>query len=415
MRALPALLLFLTLLAAPVAAEAGSRRDPCPRLGGLQALLEHLSERFDSPFLARFTEKVQRRVADRCVALNEVQVIGTHNSYHLPPQRELLEAFVSIDPSALEWEYEHLPLFRQFDEQGIRQIELDVFADPEGGLFANRFGLQLIGEDPASGLPELDEPGFKVIHVQDLDFETTCLTLIACLEELKAFSDAHPKHLPVLVLLEAKEDAILPPPFAQPIVFGPDEFRDLEAEILTVFPRDRIVTPDFVRGKFASVEEAVTARGWPKLGQVRGKVVFLLDNAAKRDAYVDGDPSLAGRLIFPNTPPGSPDAAFVKANDPESDPTLIPELVQAGYLVRTRADAGLAQARSGDRTRSETALASGAQAVSTDYPEPSRVVSIDPSQPFDPSYRVELPGGGVARCNPVNAPPWCRGDALERH
>lgn len=418
------LLLTLGLLLAsvltPDPAWARGRRDSdaCPRLAFVQHVVERISDRLEHrgvspPGLTSLRRFLGRAIADRCVALNEIQVIGTHNSYHVIPRADLLQLFVDIDPAALEWEYTNRPLGEQFEALGIRQIELDVFADPEGGLYADRLALTLLGEDPASGEPALDEPGFKVLHVQHADFETTCLTFVACLEEVRAWSNAHRDHVPILILVEAKDEGFFEPVLPTPVFIGAQEFRDLEDEIRSVFPEDRIVKPDDVRGDHATLEEAILADGWPKLGNVRGKVMFALDNGGKRDVYVDGDPTLAGRLLFPNSMPGDPDAAFVKLNDPISDPTLIEDLVAEGYVVRTRADAGLVQGRTGDTTQSEIALASGAQWVSTDFPDPSTIVSLDPMQPFDPSYEVELPDGLAARCNPVSAPSFCRSAGLE--
>ena len=390
------------------------RSDACPQLTLVQRALERAARSpRASARLVHFSELVNRAIDDRCVALNEIQVVGSHNSYHVVPRPALLQVFVSIDPAALEWEYTNLPLDLQFETQGIRQIELDVFADPDGGLYANRLALALIGQNPASGEPALDEPGFKVLHVQHADFESTCLTFVACLEVVKAWSDANPYHVPIMILLEAKDEAFLTPTLPEPVFIGAAELRDLEDEIRSVFPEDRIVKPDDVRGDHASLEDAILLDGWPMLGSVRGKVMSGLDSSGKRQEYLDGDPSLAGRLIFPNSAPGLPDAAFVKGNDPVSDPTLISDLVSAGYIVRTRADSGLAEGRTGDTSRREIALASGAQFVSTDFADPSAIVSVDPSQPFDPSYQVELPDDLAARCNPVTARSNCRSSSLE--
>ena len=73
-------------------------------------------------------------------------------------------------------------------------------------------------------------------------------------------------------------------------------------------------------------------------------------------------------------------------------PTEIQDSVKQGFLVRTRADADTVEARSGDTKRRETALASGAQYVSTDYYVPRTEFS---------DYKVGLPDGAVTRCNPV--------------
>jgi hypothetical protein len=416
-------LLTISLVADSASARGGRKRglghsDPCTRLVFVQQVIDGVSERLTGPGrvprgIVRVINRLDRMIDDRCVALNEIQVVGTHNSYHIIPRLDLLQVFFGLDPAALEWEYTRTPLADQFEAQGIRQIELDVFADPEGGLYADRLALSLLGEDVASGEPALDEPGFKVLHVQHADFETTCLTFVACLEQVKAWSDVNPRHVPIMILVEAKDEGFFEPILPTPIFIGAAEFRELEDEIRSVFPEDRIVKPDDVRGDHATLEEAILTDGWPKLGAVRGKVMFGLDNGGKRDEFLDGDPSLVGRLIFPNSLPGQPDAAFVKVNDPTADPTLISDLVRAGYIVRTRGDAGLTQGRTGDTTRSQIALDSGAHFVSTDFPDPSTITSIDPTQPFDPIYQVELPGGQAARCNPVAAPKFCRPAQLE--
>ena len=72
--------------------------------------------------------------------------------------------------------------------------------------------------------------------------------------------------------------------------------------------------------------------------------------------------------------------------------------MRRGYLVRTRADADTVEARTGDTTRRDAALASGAQWVSTDYPAPGT------ADRFGTDYVVSLPGDAIVRCNPVSAP-----------
>jgi hypothetical protein len=352
----------------------------------------------------------------RVVRLNQVQVLGSHNSYHVqqgPSFFSLLEAFDPAQAAGLE--YSHLPLDTQLETQGIRQFELDLFADPVGGLYADPAGPRIV---EMFGLPPdpvndptgaLRAPGLKVLHAQDVDYRSTCLTLIACLKTIKGWSDANPRHLPLMILLELKDDPVDDPGFGFVI---PKEFdaADLDAmdrEIRSVFSEQQLLTPDDVRHGHATLEEAVLTRGWPRLVHARGKVLFALDNEGEeKDLYLAGHPSLRGRVLFTSSRPGAPEAAFVKLNNPVVFGALIPDLVARGYIVRTRADADTLQARTGDTTMRDAALASGAQFVSTDYPVP------DPR--FGTGYFVEIPGDGVARCNPVNAPSGCRDRRLER-
>lgn len=335
--------------------------------------------------------------------VHQIQVLGSHNSYHIQPQPalfSLLRAFSEV--LAQSFEYTHLPLGEQFAMQGIRQIELDVFTDPEGGLYAERAGQRAATGDGASGIPALDEPGLKVFHVQDIDFETTCYTLVECLTDVRDWSDANPGHVPIFILIEAKDEAIPDPGlgFVVPLPFGAADFDTLDAEIRSVFSEDRLITPDDVRGDYDTLEQAVLAEGWPTLGQARGRVIFALDNGGEKKAiYTEGHPSLRGRVLFTSALPGEDEAAFVKLNDPIGDFDLIQELVAQGFLVRTRADGDTVQARTGDTTQRDAALASGAQFVSTDYPVPN--------PDFGTGYFVEIPGGTPARCNPISAPPDC--------
>ncbi len=338
---------------------------------------------------------------DDAVRLNQIQVIGSHNSYHAgltPGVAKLLQA---TNPKAFDGlDYSHAPLTSQFDH-GIRQIELDVFVDSQGGRFAHPFGATLNAGGAAAFDPEhvFAKPGFKVLHVQDIDYISTCQPFVGCLKEIRAWSKAHPNHVPLFILVETKTDKPIPavPGMVSPEPFTPAAMDALDAEVRSVFQPGEIITPDQVRGKYATLPEAVAHGGWPTLKAARGKVVFLLDQRNVSAPYLEGHPALKGRAIFTNAKAGDPDAGFVEHN--EADPEAIAELVKQGYIVRTRSDADTKEGRSGDTTTRDKALRSGAQMVSTDYPweEPARWTG----------YTASLPGKRSVRCNPVNAPKAC--------
>jgi Phosphoinositide phospholipase C, Ca2+-dependent len=341
------------------------------------------------------------------ILMNQLQYLGTHNSYHIRAKQDLFDLLLAFIPDlAPTLDYTHIPLQEQFETQNIRQIELDVFDDPQGGLYANHVARTLFEEDAASGIAELDKPGLKVLHVQEIDYETTCYTFVSCLREIKAWSDANPDHLPIAVLVEVKDDEIPDPlnlGFVTPLPFGIDALNRIDTEIHSVFPREQLLVPDDVRGEFVTLELAILDRGWPPLSEARGRIMFALDNSGDPlENYIAGHPSLEGRVLFTDSPPGTPEAAFMKRNNPLSNPGEIESLVEQGYIVRTRADADTEQARTNDTTQRDAALASGAHFVSTDYPVPNLAFS---------EYQVTLPGGGVARCNPVN-PGDCEPDLL---
>src|SRR3982074_646830 len=79
--------------------------------------------------------------SDAQVRINQIQVVGSHNSYHaglLPGMPAFLE---KKKPDTLRGlDYVHQPLDKQFDG-GVRQIELDIFADSKGGSYAHPAGL----------------------------------------------------------------------------------------------------------------------------------------------------------------------------------------------------------------------------------------------------------------------------------
>jgi Phosphoinositide phospholipase C, Ca2+-dependent len=303
--------------------------------------------------------------------LNQLQVVGSHNSYHIAP---------SVEPFSLipHWQYTHSPLDVQFESEGVRQIELDVFVDPTG---------------------------HRVFHIPDVDFDTTCPRWIECLQVVKAWSDAHPRHLPIAILTELKQDGVAGFPTV-PLQWDAAALDQLDAEIRSVFGDRDVLTPDDVRGPHATLAEAITTSGWPFIDAIRGQVLFLMDNGgAIRDRYAAGRPSLEGRIIFTNSDVGRPDAAFIKLNNPIGDATRIHDAVSAGYVVRTRADGDTFEARENNTVPRDAAIASGAQWVSTDYPVPGRA--------FGTPYFVSIPGGTPARCNPLNAPAWCTSGLIE--
>ena len=338
------------------------------------------------------------------VRMNQIQVIGTHNSYHAglaPSEAKLMQA---RNPKLYQGlEYRHRPLDQQFSS-GIRQIELDIFADSQGGRYAHPAGPDTVAAAGLAKDPEFDpqgvmsKPGFKVMHVQDFDYRSTCQPLTACLTIIREWSRSHPQHLPIYILLETKQTDLPAQYHATiPEKFTSATFDALDAEIRSVFPPNEMMTPDQVRGKYKTLEEAVLHNNWPTLATARGKVVFLMDQRPVGPVYLEGHPSLRGRVIFTNAEPGQPDCAFTEENDGSQE--AIAALVRKGYLVRTRTDEDTKQARTNDTSRRAVALASGAQLLSTDYP------SAEPSQWT--KYSVALPDGAVARCNPINAPPAC--------
>lgn len=336
--------------------------------------------------------------------LNEIQLIGTHNSYHSGLGESELALLRKRNPKEADsLEYKHLPLAEQL-AMGVRQFELDVFEDSKGGLFADPAAPRMVAQAglradaPVDPEGVLKKPGFKVIHVQDIDYRSSCQPLVNCLSILRDWSKENPGHLPIFVLIENKDGKPKEAGYVTPEPVTEATLDALDAEIKSVFPPEQLLTPDDVRGAFPSLEAAVTRRGWPTVDAARGKFMFLLDQERVTPLYTMGRSALEGRVMFTNGLPGTPDAAFVKINDPVGRGDEIRDLVKKGYLVRTMTDGGVEAVRANDTARRDAAMASGAQLLSTDYPFTYR----HPKSGYSVGF-----GKGIARCNPVSAKPGC--------
>jgi hypothetical protein len=289
---------------------------------------------------------------DDTLRLHELQARGTHNSYHIAP-----------DPFVLpDWNYTHSSLDDQL-RGGMRQFELDLNRDAE-------------------------LTGFDVYHIIRLDAATTCARFEDCLAALKDWSDDNRGHHPISVMLEIK-DAF------QPEV-GELYFTRIEEAIASVWPSDRLVTPDLVRAGAATLRDAIVSSGWPTLGELRGRVLFWIHNDGEyRDLYTRGGVGLDGRLAFVRADFDAPYAAIRVLDDPIDGAGAIAEAVAANMLVRTRLDVLGEETYELDPDRIAAAEAAGAHFLSTD----------------DEGYM--LPGGEPSRCNPVTAQSACTAVAIE--
>ncbi|UGU16851.1 phosphatidylinositol-specific phospholipase C1-like protein [Sinomicrobium kalidii] len=326
--------------------------------------------------------------------LHQLQVIGSHNSYKQAIAPELFRFLEEKDTTGgmLSLQYEHIAITEQLD-MGLRNLELDIYIDDKGGRYARPKGLELVEDQPEYD-PEgkMEAPGFKMLHVPDIDFRSEYLTLEDCLKALRKWSFEHPSHEPVFITLEAKDGkanhfGTKPEPFTE------KAFAALDSVLLNDLGKDHLITPDGVRGNYTTLEAAVLDHQWPVLKEARGKFLFILDDKGrKKELYRKGHPSLRNRVLFVCAEPGTPEAGAMILNNPD-DPR-IPELVRKGYIIRTRADANTKEARNNDYSGFEAAKKSGSQIITTDYYLPSRL--------FRSSYHIMFGGNRYVRENPVS-------------
>lgn len=152
--------------------------------------------------------------------MNQAQVIGSHNSYKIGIEKPLMDLIVSENPEAIGLAYEHIPITEQLD-LGLRSLELDVVYDPEGGRFSNPKGLEMLSTQGVEARPydaeSMKDPGFKVLHMPDIDFRSHCPTFKGCLSDIRDWSQAHSDHLPIIITINPKSSGLDRPGFAEVI------------------------------------------------------------------------------------------------------------------------------------------------------------------------------------------------------
>ena len=335
------------------------------------------------------------------VPLNHVQVLGSHNSYRKDMDRGVIRFLRGLDPffgkkstPADQLNYRHEPFDIQFGQYAIRCLEIDIHYDPNGGLYYKRQGNRLAWKGAKSHIEELKQPGMKVLHIADIDYNTHYLTFKQALVAVRDWLQANPASLPIYILVEPKEDGPgnhIGLGYAKVLPFDKTALEKVDEEIAEVFAQNQtlVYRPDEMRGEFASLRQRLEKVGWPKVGDVRGKAIFIINGGMRHtEAYSAGRPDFSGRWMFSFSQAGRPDAAFVKRDNPfEAD---VRELVTKGYVIRTRTDSPGEEAPLNSTIRREKAFETGAQMLCTDYYKPDPQLS---------PYMVQLPCEGQGLLN----------------
>lgn len=312
------LFVFLSILSFRIARRGDFRRQE-----------KHLVELQDSdaPFL-----EIWDRNLDDSIPINEIRYLATHNSYRI--QAGALQFFflnLGEPGGSAALKYSHLPFTDQFN-LGVRSLELDLRF--RRGMFEN-------------------------CHVPLVDNRSHSPAVIPTLQELRLWSDRHPAHVPIIILMEVKNDwSFLDPSLDDWSSRALVELDTLIAEELS----GKLLSPRDLKADFPTVKGAIEDSGWPGLAEVRGKFLFVHHEGDARlfsQDYIDSD----NRISFMMGSLESPEASFFLRNDPFDGE--IAELVESGYIVRTRADSDCQVSEE----QKNAAINSGAQIVSTDFPE----------------------------------------------
>jgi hypothetical protein len=119
-----------------------------------------------------------------------------------------------------------------------------------------------------------------VQHIADVDYRTTCVQFVTCLRQVRAWSQAHPEHVPIPIMLELElergDSRIVNVGVVVAPAWDGAALNALDAEIRSVFEPGEMITPDVVRGRGRTLEQPVLRDGWPKLRDSRSDFVAEL-------------------------------------------------------------------------------------------------------------------------------------------
>ena len=124
--------------------------------------------------------KCARAWFDANLRINEIQTVGTAESYKLRPSDAMLTLIKTggSDEDAQAVNYAEPPIADQLAAGG-RSFVFDVAYDPKGGLFKYPAGASMAGDLMSDDyVATMSKPGFKILHIMDIDFNASCMTLV---------------------------------------------------------------------------------------------------------------------------------------------------------------------------------------------------------------------------------------------
>jgi len=297
------------------------------------------------------------------IPLHKIQVIGSHNSYKKAIDKDLYAYLLEENAEVATLYYEHPSIETQLD-LGLRNLEIDIWKDPKGGKYANPSGAKRVST-PFEWTKEMAEPGYKIFHMPDIDYQTHQPSFVKQLQALRDWSEQHPTHETVFITLELKDERK-----DASSLFTLADMQEINAIITRELTAKHLITPKELTRSKDQIQ-------WPTIDEGRGKFVWIIDNTDYRLDLFD-QIELNEMAVFLNVPFSHPKSGCMIINNPYDE--RIPQLADQGVIIRTRADDSTKQARTNDYTTFEQAKQSKAQIITTDY--------YIPSQLFPSMYQV---------------------------
>ena len=289
---------------------------------------------------------------DETIKLNEIQILASHNSYKKEGSG-LGKLFVGLGDSfaeakALRYGYKNIT---DQLELGIRSMEFDL---------------------------RKRKDSFVLTHVPLVDNSSVAPNFSMALDEIKLYSSHNETHIPIIILLEIKDDWMILDHALQKI--ESDELIMLN-QLLEEKLGDTLYRPSDLMQEGLSIRETIETYGWPSVSSLLGKVLFVIHPDNFNESYLSLDPTLEDLPMFIGSYEDDLEydyASFVVHNDVDVD--RITELVDQGYIVRTRIDEQLIF----DQKRYHDAILSGAQLLTSDFTKGRKDLKVSQTITLDP-------------------------------
>ncbi len=298
--------------------------------------LEALKEAYESNQYELIDESdfVNFDINDTTLKLDDIQMLASHNSYKKVGPA-IGRFFVGLGDSFSEAKalnYGYQTITDQLN-LGVRSFEFDL---------------------------RYRNGSFELTHVPLVDNSSQAVKFDLLLEEIKLFSD-YQTHLPIVILIEVKDDWMMLDPALDP--FDEDVFILLDDLIGEKLNSHLFKPADMVDAQ-ENLKDVIINDGWPTVDSLFNQIMVVLHPGNYTSSYYDMDQSLQSQSMFigsyyQETLPNY--ASFFVQND--VDVNIISSLVTNHFMVRTRIDSNLEF----DQTRFDDAIQSGAQILTTDF------------------------------------------------
>lgn len=315
---------------------------------------EHLNY-LETEYYKNYTPKNEADLADfdlekaieDGIKLNEIAILGTHNSYQTLATSETRFLMGIIDAITLKklgldtFDFEMDTLTEQL-ELGVRNVEIDI---------------ETLDKD--------NKIEFKVTHNSLIDNASSAYDLEKALKEIKMWSDNNPNHIPVIIIVEPKSFVIEINGMKK---FSLEYAKELERIVADTLGESLLTPADMLRD-YESFKEMREKDDWISLKEAQGKILVLLHDCDVTESYIALDETIRTQKMFPMLRYDDRNetyTSFILENDAfRANDRKAENIDESNLIVRTRAD--VYPEYSDERYK--VIEDCGSQIITTDFPE----------------------------------------------